>query len=100
MAMAMTGCQQSTEPPQSPATTSTTKAPSTTKEFKLIPREVLFGNPQKASARISPNGKWLSYLAPVEGILNVWVSPVGDLAAAKPVTGKPFFSDTMAELPE
>ena len=56
------------------------------KEFKLIPREVLFGNPQKASARISPNGKWLSFLAPVEGILNVWVCPVGDLTAAKPVT--------------
>ena len=55
-------------------------------EVPLIPRSVLFGNPQKASARISPNGKWLSYLAPVDGILNVWVAPAGDLAAAKPVT--------------
>ena len=69
------------QPPKGPA-----KTKSTTKEFKLIPRKVLFGNPQKASARISPNGKWLSYLAPVEGILNVWVCPLGDLAAAKPVT--------------
>ncbi len=32
----------------------------------LIPREVLFGNPDKAGARISPDGKRLSYLAPVE----------------------------------
>ena len=34
------------------------------KETPLIPRKVLFGNPDKAAARISPNGKWLSYLAP------------------------------------
>ncbi len=65
-------------------------APTTTsspaKEPKLIPRSVLFGNPQKASARISPNGKWLSFLAPVDGILNVWVAPVDDLSQAKPVT--------------
>ena len=52
----------------------------------MIPRRVLFGNPQKASARISPNGKWLSFLAPVEGILNVWAGPVDDISAAKPVT--------------
>ncbi len=52
----------------------------------LIPRKVLFGNPDKAGAKISPDGKHLSYLAPVNGVLNVWVAPVDDLAAAKPVT--------------
>jgi dipeptidyl aminopeptidase/acylaminoacyl peptidase len=56
------------------------------KETTLIPRRVLFGNPQRAAARISPNGKWLSYLAPADGILNVWVAPVDDPAAAKRVT--------------
>src|SRR3954471_13414024 len=43
----------------------------------LIPREVLFGNPEKAQPRLSPDGKRLAYLAPVDGILNVWVGPVG-----------------------
>src|SRR5437667_11658608 len=38
---------------------------------KWIPREVLFGNPDKAAARIGPDGAKLSYLAPVEGVLNV-----------------------------
>lgn len=52
----------------------------------LIPRDVLFGNPDKASARLSPDGKYLSYLAPVEGVLNVWVAPADDPAAAQPVT--------------
>ncbi len=53
---------------------------------KLIPRQTLFGNPDKASARISPDGSKLSYLAPSEGVLNVFVAPVDDPAAAKPVT--------------
>lgn len=55
-------------------------------EVKLIPRTVLLGNPDRAAARISPDGKHLSYLAPVDGVLNVWVAPVDDLDAAKPVT--------------
>jgi dipeptidyl aminopeptidase/acylaminoacyl peptidase len=53
---------------------------------KLIPRKLLFGNPDKAGAKISPDGKHLSYLAPVDGVLNVWVAPVGDLTTAKPAT--------------
>jgi dipeptidyl aminopeptidase/acylaminoacyl peptidase len=53
---------------------------------KLIPRDVLFGNPQRAQARLSPDGKYLSYLAPVDGVLNVWVAPADDMEAAAPVT--------------
>src|SRR5207237_1199935 len=52
----------------------------------FIPRKLLFGNPDKAGAKISPDGKHISYLAPVNGVLNVWVAPVDDLAAAKAVT--------------
>ncbi|MCH8890919.1 MAG: D-alanyl-D-alanine carboxypeptidase [Myxococcales bacterium] len=36
--------------------------------------------------RISPDGEQLAYLAPVNGVLNVWVSPIDDPAAANPVT--------------
>src|SRR5438034_4777058 len=52
----------------------------------LIPRKVLFGNPDKAGAKISPDGKYLSWLAPRDGVMNVWVAPAGDLAKARPVT--------------
>jgi dipeptidyl aminopeptidase/acylaminoacyl peptidase len=41
----------------------------------LIPRAHLFGNPTKAGAQISPDGLYLSWLAPVAGVLNVWVCP-------------------------
>ncbi len=43
----------------------------------LIPREVLFGNPDRASPKISPDGKYLAYLAPDQGVLNVWVRTLG-----------------------
>ncbi len=56
------------------------------KEAPLIPREVLFGNPDKASLQISPDGRHISYLAPVENVLNVWVAPMSDPSAARPVT--------------
>jgi len=43
----------------------------------LIPRDDLFGNPEKSSPQISPDGTRLAYLAPDEGVLNVWLRTVG-----------------------
>jgi Tol biopolymer transport system component len=52
----------------------------------LIPRRVLFGNPERSVVRLSHDGKYLSYLAPVNGVQNVWVAPVENSDAAKPIT--------------
>jgi dipeptidyl aminopeptidase/acylaminoacyl peptidase len=52
----------------------------------LIPRDVLFGNPERAAPQISPDGKFLAYLAPVDGVLNVWVRSTADGAEARAVT--------------
>jgi dipeptidyl aminopeptidase/acylaminoacyl peptidase len=52
----------------------------------LIPRAVLFGSPDKAGPQVSPDGQRLAYLAPVDGVLNLWVGPAGDPAAAKVIT--------------
>src|SRR5690349_16231072 len=46
-------------------------------DVALIPRNVLFGNPVKTNPRISPDGKRLAYLAPVDNVLNVWVGDIG-----------------------
>lgn len=54
----------------------------------LIPRAAIFGNPVKSSGRISPDGKWLSWLAPVNGVMNVWVAPVGNPAKARAMTSE------------
>lgn len=46
-------------------------------ETPIIPRETLFGNPEKAQPLLSPDGGRLSYIAPADGVLNVWVGNVG-----------------------
>ncbi|MBN2380933.1 S9 family peptidase [candidate division WOR-3 bacterium] len=43
----------------------------------LIPREVLFGNPERILPELSPDGKMLAYVAPLNGVLNVWVKTIG-----------------------
>ena len=53
---------------------------------QLIPRDLLFGNPDRTMVRISSDGSNMSYLAPVKGVLNVWVAPLGHLEKARPVT--------------
>ena len=52
----------------------------------LIPRSALFGNPVRAQARLSPDGRYISFLAPKDGVLNVWLAPYGKLDAARPLT--------------
>ncbi|MBV8885016.1 MAG: S9 family peptidase [Chroococcidiopsidaceae cyanobacterium CP_BM_RX_35] len=44
----------------------------------LIPREILFGNPERTSPRLSPDGKYLAYIAPDQNnVLQVWLRTVG-----------------------
>ena len=52
----------------------------------LIPRTRLFGNPTRAQGQISPDGRWLSWLAPKDGVLNIWVAPAADMRAARVLT--------------
>jgi len=59
-----------------------------TPKTDLISRSVLFGNPDRVDVRISPDGTQLSWLAPKDGVLNLWVAPVGKLDQAKVVTAE------------
>ncbi len=40
---------------------------------RLIPREVLFGNPERIGPQLSPDGTKIAYIAPAEAVLNLWV---------------------------
>lgn len=51
--------------------------PKRIEEPKLIPREVIFGNPVNTSPQVSPDGTMLAYLAPLDGVLNVWIKTLG-----------------------
>jgi dipeptidyl aminopeptidase/acylaminoacyl peptidase len=51
-------------------------------EVPLIPREVLFGNPERAKPQISPDAKRLAWLQADQGVLQVWVQTLGNDDAA------------------
>ncbi|HXB72037.1 MAG TPA: alpha/beta fold hydrolase [Candidatus Acidoferrales bacterium] len=53
----------------------------------LIDRELLFGNPEIASAQLSPDGKYLAFLKPWKDTRNVWVKRVEEpFSAARLLT--------------
>ena len=87
LTLMINACQFEAETPASTPVPATEEAQSTQEETNsLIPRDILFGNPDRASVRLSPDGSRISYLAPVDGVLNVWVGPVDNPSAAEPVT--------------
>jgi len=55
-------------------------------DVPLIPREALFGNPTRSGGQISPDGNWLAWMAPHEGVMNVWLAPTSDPTAARRMT--------------
>jgi len=69
-----------------PATTTGASMNQSLEAAPLIPRDHLFGNPTRAGGQISPDGKWLSWLAPKDGVLNIWIAPADDQSKAKAVT--------------
>lgn len=54
--------------------------------ISLIPRDILFGNPDRTNIQLSPDGSMISYLAPTNGFLNIWVGSVAEPEKARPVT--------------
>ncbi len=58
---------------------SVTDSVTTTTSPEIIPRDVLFGNPTFSSPKISPDGRYLAYLAPNhDDVLNIYVRPIGE----------------------
>ena len=66
-----------------------------TEPAALIPRNVIFGNPDRTQARISPDGAYVSWLAPKDGVLNVWVAPSDNPSDARVIT-----NDTYRGVPQ
>jgi len=52
----------------------------------LIPRRVLFDPLERRLVRISPNGKWIAFQAPIDGIFNLWIASIDDPDTAHPIT--------------
>lgn len=53
----------------------------------LVDRELFFGNPEIAGAQISPDGKYIAFIKPLQDVRNVWVKGVDEsFDKAKPLT--------------
>jgi dipeptidyl aminopeptidase/acylaminoacyl peptidase len=52
----------------------------------LVARRIFFDDADYGSVRVSPDGQHLAYLAPLDGVRNLWVAPLAEPHAARPVT--------------
>lgn len=52
----------------------------------IIPRKVLFGNPDKARVSLTHDGKYILYIAPKDGVLNIWLAPSDNISKAEAIT--------------
>lgn len=83
-----------TAPPESPTTTSVVpvSAPSGPSvappraDATVLARKTIFGNPDRVAPRVSPDGKQLAWIAPKDGVLNVFVAPIAEPEKGKPVS--------------
>ncbi len=60
---------------------------------ELIPRSVLYGNPNVTRARIDPKGEYLAFLKPRNGVQNIWIQPLEDAVNGEN-TARPLTNDT------
>jgi len=55
----------------------------------LVDRDIFFGNPEYAGAQISPDGKFISFIKPFQGTMNIWVKGINErFDAARPLTAE------------
>lgn len=52
----------------------------------LLPRRLFFDPSEKQLVRISPDGRWIAFQAPIDDILNLWLAPVEEPEKARPLT--------------
>jgi dipeptidyl aminopeptidase/acylaminoacyl peptidase len=69
-------------------------------ETPLLDRDLFFGNPQISDGKLSPEGKYISFMKPYDGIMNVWVKEFSEpFDQARPLTDstRPLYGYTWTE---
>ena len=80
------GCQSENAAPSAAVPEKLSPATAPPAEVALIPRTALFGNPARTGGTISPDGQTLAYLAPSNGVMNVFIAPRSAPDNAKALT--------------
>jgi dipeptidyl aminopeptidase/acylaminoacyl peptidase len=56
---------------------------------KLVDREVFFDNPEISGSQLSPDGKFISFVKPLNGVRNIFIKGISEpFSAAKPITNE------------
>lgn len=88
--IALGGCDMNTPTETSTAESSQTDTATTevltVPQPPIIERSVLFGNPTRFQGRLSPDGMQMSFRAPLDGVMNLWVGKKGDNSSVKAIT--------------
>ncbi|MDX2416515.1 MAG: S9 family peptidase [Xanthomonadales bacterium] len=100
--LSLTACDSGTETStdaqkSAPASSDIREAPvaeQLVEQPPIIERSVLFGNPLRFQGRLSPDGTKMSFRAPLDGVMNLWVGDRGDFSSVKAIT-----SDTGRGIP-
>ena len=54
---------------------------------ELIDREIFFGDPEISGAQLSPDGEWITFMRPFEGVRNIWIKAFDEpFEDARPLT--------------
>lgn len=102
-ALALSACGDRARPPQTPpraqsdatpgaatgASSSASSDAAAPGAHGLVRRAALFDDPTRIRGRLSPDGAYVSWLAPMGGALNVWTAPADAPDEARPVTESP-----------
>jgi dipeptidyl aminopeptidase/acylaminoacyl peptidase len=78
MAAALAACSGSAQTQEPAGPGAPAAIPAGHDATPLIPRAMLFGNPSRTRPELSPDGTRIAYIAPHEGVLNVWVRTLGN----------------------
>lgn len=57
-------------------------------QMTLIPRKVLFGNPEKINVTLSPEGSRIAFLAPYKKVMNLWIAETDNIDNARRITNE------------
>lgn len=90
LVIALTGCGSNIATPTSTEQNSQATAAKTdaamVQQTHIIERGVLFGNPTRFQGRLSPDGMQMSFRAPLDGVMNIWVGKKGDFSSVRVIT--------------
>ncbi|PPU17799.1 S9 family peptidase [Xanthomonas arboricola] len=82
----LSACSDKSAQHATPAGAATAAPAKTAAPPELLTRDALFGAAEKVHVLVSPDGGYLSWVAPLKGVPNLWVAPINAPDKARAVT--------------